>query len=317
MLYTIFLYESDSGQLMYDKNFQNISSGKMELFSSFFAALKTFISQMVLDGSNELKSIEMGDYSVLITTISDIKSQMVIIGDKEDYKFINKLIPDFIKVLIDNKQIFVDWKEKQNNFDVLDQPFSGLVLSHKRLTGDTSLVDKASEILKSIWAHKVELTEEEKAKLIEERKTLIAELEKEFNLLKKVSINEKLLEIAEKLKDDQEFLKIQPQIRDLRKGIKDSKMKASYYLEKTKHALAQAIRILGYEALRKGDFKDVYLNLYSFSSKLKFLTEDDKWNFYRELANYLIKKDDLTDEELSKIISFILKMNDDIEEYFN
>ena len=57
MLYTIFLYQSESGLLFYDKNFQDISDGKMELFSSFFSALKSFIGEMILDGEKELKNM--------------------------------------------------------------------------------------------------------------------------------------------------------------------------------------------------------------------------------------------------------------------
>ncbi|HEY0090639.1 MAG TPA: hypothetical protein VGB37_17440, partial [Candidatus Lokiarchaeia archaeon] len=58
------LYQQESGLLLYDKNFQDISEGKMELFSGFFAALKSFVSEMVLEGSKDLKNIELGDYSV-------------------------------------------------------------------------------------------------------------------------------------------------------------------------------------------------------------------------------------------------------------
>ena len=66
MLYTIFLYQSESGLLLFDKSFQDISSGKMELFSSFFSALKAFIGEMIIEGSTELKNISLGDYTVLI-----------------------------------------------------------------------------------------------------------------------------------------------------------------------------------------------------------------------------------------------------------
>ena len=58
---------------MYDKSFQDVSSGKMELFSSFFSAVKTFISEIVLEGSKELKNIEMGDYTIVVSSIKDMK----------------------------------------------------------------------------------------------------------------------------------------------------------------------------------------------------------------------------------------------------
>jgi len=54
MIYTIFLYQSHTGLLIYDKSFQEINTGKMEMFSSFFLTIKSFVSQLVLDGSNLL-----------------------------------------------------------------------------------------------------------------------------------------------------------------------------------------------------------------------------------------------------------------------
>ncbi|MFX1338428.1 MAG: hypothetical protein ACFFDK_07450 [Promethearchaeota archaeon] len=317
MLYTIFLYQSKSGLLLYTKNFQEISSGKMDLFSSFFSALKAFIEEMILDGSKELKNIELGEYTVLITSINEIEAELVIIGDRDDDKVINKLIPRIIKVLIKHSNVFLDWKGNRSDFEILDQPISDLILSQKKLLGDKSLLDRQEHILKSIWEYKKDLSPKEIEDLNHEKEILMERLENSNSLPKKLELTENLLKISEKLKSDQDFIIHQEEIKEIRDQIRDSKLKLSYFLEKIKITINQAINQLGTKALYLGDYKDVYLNLYSFSNKLKNMTDSNSWVQYRDLAQKLINKDENDSGELSQAISKILKMSDNIEDYFD
>ena len=317
MLYTIFLYQSESGLLFYDKSFEDISSGKMDLFSSFFSALKAFIGEMVLGGSKELKNIELGDYTVLITSINEIKADLVIIGDKEDHKGINKLIPKLIKILLKYSEVFLEWKGNRADFDIIDEPILELVLSQKKLLGEKSLIDRQEHILKSMWAHKKDLSAQQIQNLIQERDNLIGKIENLTVLPKKLEITENLLEISEKLKDEQYFIKCQEEINAIKDEIRDSKIKLNYYLEKIKITINQAVNQLGNKPLNQGDYKDVYLNLYSFSNKLKNMVDNNTWEEYRDLAQKMINKDEVSFDELSESISTILKMNDNIEYYLN
>ena len=315
MLYTIFLYQSESGLLLFDKNFQDISSGKMELFSSFFSALKAFIGEMLLDGSKELKNIELGDYTVLITTINEIKADLVVIGDKEDHKSINKLIPKIIKILGKNPEIFLEWKGNRNDFGIFEEPIKELVLSHKKLLGEKSLLERQEHILKSMWAHKKELSSQMIENLIHEKGILTDKLENSTNYPEKLVLIEKLLKNSEKLKDEKSFINFQDDLKHIKDEIRDSKIKLNYYLEKIKITINQAVNQLGNKPLNQGDYKDVYLNLYSFSNKLKNMTNDDKWQEYRDLAINIINKEEISIEELSESISTILKMSENIEDY--
>ncbi|MFX1258803.1 MAG: hypothetical protein ACFFAN_13160 [Promethearchaeota archaeon] len=302
---------------MYEKSFQDISSAKMELFSSFFSALKTFISEMVLEGGKELKTIEMGDYTVLITTINEINLDLVIIGDKEDYKLINKLIPKIIKILLNHKQLLIEWKGKKTNFEILDFPISEIVQSNKKLLGEKTLFTKTEEILKSIWAHKKDLSPQEKENLIKEKEILSNKLSDLTNVKKQLDIHKRLLEISEKLKDEKAFIKYQQEIKRLKDEIKDIKLKLNYYLGRIKNTISIAVNMTGTKPLRKGDYKEVYLNLYSFSLKLKKITDDSSWKYYQNMANILINNDEVTDHEFSEIITTILKMKEDIEDFIN
>ena len=317
MLYTIFLYQSESGLLLFDKSFQDVSHGKMELFSSFFSALKTFIGEMVLDGSTELKNIELGDYSVLITSVNEIKADLVVIGDKEDYKSINKLIPKIIKILGKYPELFLEWKGNRNDFEILDQPITELVLSQKKLLGQKSLIERQEHILKSMWALKKDLSTQQINNLSLEKKNLMESLDKSTVLPQKLALLEKLLEISENLKEEKDFIKFQKDLKLIKDEIRDTKIKLNYYLEKIKNTINQAINQLGNKPLDQGDYKDVYLNLYSFSNKLKNMSNDDNWQEYRDLAINIINKNEIPPEEISQTISAILKMSDNIEDYFN
>jgi len=317
MLYTLFLYQQESGLLLYDKNFQDISEGKMELFSSFFAALKSFVSEMVLDGSKDLKNIELGDYSVVITALSELKTDLVIIADNEDIKIVNKIIPKIIKVLLKFAPIFLEWEGKKKDLDVLELPISEVIQSEKKLIEKKTLLDKPESFLKSLWVHKKELSEEEILSFSQEAEKLKNELEKSINLQRRLSISEKLLEISEKLKNTSDFIKYQELVKNIRKEFADAKVKLHYFLERIKVTLSQAVNALGTKPYKEGTYRDVYVNLYSFSNKLKLISESENYKEYQDMANMLIEKDDISDEVLRGVISKIMNMKEDIAFYIN
>ena len=315
MIYSLFLYQSKSGLLLYDKNFQDVSDGKLEMFSAFFSALKSFISEMVLSGSKELKNIELGDYLVLITFINDTNSDLVIIADKEDSKTINKLMPKIVKIILNYKELFINWDQSVKTFKILDQPLTELILSKKKLVEGSSLIEQQNKVLKSIWAQKKDLAEEIQQNLINEREILQKKLSSTENLQEKLVLADKLIEISERLKDDKDFIKYQKETKLIKDEIRDRKLKLAYYLERCKESLSLTIDHLGSKSLKEGDYKETYLNLYSFSTKLKNITDSDIYKKYQQLSKKLIEKDDIPVDELSQIISEVLAMKDDIDLY--
>lgn len=315
MIYTIFLYQSHTSLLIYDKSFQEINTGKMEMFSSFFSTLKSFVSELVLDGSKELKNIELGDYTVLITSLSKLKVDMVIIADKEDTKAINKLIPKLIKLLQKYEQLFLSWDGNSEEFKRLDHQLTELVLANVKDVKKT-LLKSPEQMLKSIWAHKKKLTEEKFENLVQERDLLIYKIENAFNIPSKLSMSQTVVKLSEKLRDESTFLKYQGEVSRFKNELKDTKFKLNYYLNKIKTSLNEAIDNLGDNPIHLGDFKNSYLNLYSFSTKLK-LVKENGWEIYREIASKLIDKDSLSDHELSEIIQTLLNMSTNVEDYLN
>ncbi len=317
MIYSLFLYQSKSGLLLYDKDFQDVSDGKLEMFSAFFSALKSFISEMVLSGSKELKNIELGDYFVLITNIPETESDLVIIADKEDNKTINKLIPKIVKTILTYKELFINWDQRVKTFKILDKPLTELIISKKKLVEGASLIEQQDKVLKSIWSHKKDLSDEIKQSLIDEKVILQRKLLRTENFKKKLTLAEKLIQISGKLKDDEGFINFQKEAKQIKDEIVDRKLKLQYYLERAKASLSMTLDNLGRKSLKDGDYKDTYLNLYSFSTKLKNLTDSDTYEKYQKLAKTLIEKDNITADELSQVISDILAMKDDIDGYIN
>ena len=319
MIYSIFLYQSNTGLLIYEKNFQDISTGKMEMFSSFFSAIKTFVSELVLgdssDHSKELTNIELQDYSVLISSLSKIEVDLVIITDKEDIKSVNKVIPKLIKLLNKYEQLFLSWDGNKDEFTILDHPLTELIIANIKVVRK-SLLEHPDQVLKSIWEHRKQLSKENVENLIQERDLLIYKIETTTNLPRKIAMSKSVVDLSEKLKDEITFLKYQDEINRLKNELKDVKFKLSYYLEKTREALNEAINELGNKPLHLGDYKNTYLNLYSFSSKLKLIKESG-WEIYRDSANKLIERDITNDHELSNLIQDLLKMSSNIEDYLN
>ncbi len=316
MIYTIFLYQSHTGLLIYDKSFQEINAGKMEMFSSFFLTIKSFVSELVVDGSKELKKIELGDYTVLITSLSKVKVDMVIIADKEDVKAINKLIPKLIKLLQKYEQLFLSWDGNSKEFKKLDHPLTELVLTNVKDVKKT-LLQSPEQMLKSIWARKKKLSEEKFENLVQERDLLIYKIENVVNIPSKLAMSQTVVKLSEKLRDEITFLKYQGEVSRFKNELKDTKFKLNYYLNKIKTSLNEAIVNLGNNPIHLGDFKNSYLNLYSFSTKLKLVKENEGWEIYRELASKLIDKDSLSDHELSEIIQTLLNMSNNVEDYLN
>lgn len=301
---------------MFDKSFQRISRGKMELFSSFFSAIKSFIQEMLLEGSKDLKNIELGNYVVKITTISGLNVDLVLIIDQEDNKKANKLIPKIIKVLLKHQEIFMEWNGNTNLFDILDYPITQLIGSEKSLIDEKTLTDNQMEVLKSIWEQKGALTPQKVEDLLKEKQFLEKRLNQTENLLRKQKIIEDILEISNQLKDNDGYRQYQKRFQQVKREIDDTKFKIKYYLQRAKESLSESLKKIGQKPLIEGEYRDTYLNLYSFGSKIQKISSGNEYQKFKEMAKMLLEKDANRESELSQVIKDILKLKEeDIEDY--
>ncbi|MFX0070836.1 MAG: hypothetical protein ACFFAO_07080, partial [Candidatus Hermodarchaeota archaeon] len=259
MLNGLFIIQSETGILLYEKTFvEEMNDENLEMFRSFLTAIKQFISEMHFHGSKELKSINIGNNYVKIAHIPEVSSDIILLIDMEDEKTINKLIMPLIDIIIKHKELFLDLEQTAEYFKKCDQEINQLILSGKKILDD-KVIENKEKFFKSIWEQKGAISIKLRDNLIIEMDQLINHLKTEQNLIKKSLLFEKLINILTKLDNKNELNKVQNEAKILYDEIKDRIIKLNYYLRETK------------EALREKKYRDAYINLYSFSSKLENL----------------------------------------------
>lgn len=303
MLNGFFVFGSEAGQLLYDKVFfAEMDDEKLEMFQSFLIALKTFISGMQFDGSSSIKAINLGDYHVEISHISEISAELVMVVDQQDDKTAGKIIPLINEVILNNKDLFIESERTSEQFQKFDDEVNNVIHSSKKIVDETFL-ERKSDVFKSIWAQRGELSAGLRKDLIKEKEDLLMNLGSERNLLIRSQTLVKLLDLLEKLNETVNLLSYQKVEKETRDEIKDRRIKLKYYIEKTK------------QVLKTRNYRDAYLHLYSFSAKLKDMSRPSVQKKYYDLSQILMKKDKISGVEFSKAVSAILIMPNDIDEY--
>ena len=158
MIQSLYIFQSNTKNLLYNKKFQ--SDEKLEMFSSFFSALQSFVSELTASSSESLSTIELGEYFVLISRIQEATSDLVIIVDREDIRETEKMIPKIIEIIMEHLDLFVNWDHKPEMLEMFDLKIIKLILSNKKLISESSLTVNQSSILKSIWDQKGALSEQ-------------------------------------------------------------------------------------------------------------------------------------------------------------
>ena len=200
MLYSFFIFGTKSGLLLYEINFQNVTKDKIDMLGGFFSALKTFISKIMLEGKAELTSIGMQDYNIFTNTIPELNVDMVIIYDKDDYKKLQKLVPQLNKLLFEHKELFLDWVADRSEFYLLDTPIMEILKSNKVIP-EFVVKTPRERVMYSDWDEKYDLAPEKSKMLLDEIDILTARLERVSQFDKKLAILAKIIENAEELQD--------------------------------------------------------------------------------------------------------------------
>jgi len=320
MLYFLFLYQIESGDLLYEKDFQADIDSHMDLFGSFFSALKSFISGMGSEGIEELKTIGLGALIASIFRILEVNIDLVIIAEGGDKKEIQKLSSKLKSIVLNYKELFLVDAVKSEDFEKFDKEINDIVLSHRKILDPTVLIEKQKDYLKSIWDQRGKISEqlrEERKDIENERTIIVNKLRKENNVLKRFSLCKLILELSDKLEDEQFFLEYQKKAKSIANEINDQKIRLKYYLNRAKGSLKIALDTFRENRLIEGDFKEVYSNLYSFSSKLKNFASVEVYEKYYHLASKLIHRKGISPEEYSLVIDEISNMDENIESYFH
>ncbi|MFW9988226.1 MAG: hypothetical protein ACFFC3_06180 [Candidatus Odinarchaeota archaeon] len=300
MIQALYIFQSNTKDLMYNKNFQ--SDEKLEMFDSFFSALQTFISELTENSSESLNTIALGEYIVIITRIMETLSDLVIISDREDVKEAQKLIPQIIRIIQKHQELFINWDRKPEKLEMFDLKIIKLILSYKKFNFDSSLTSDQSTILKSIWEQKGSLSEQLREDLLKQREELEAKYTKEENFIKKYRISKNLINISEKLRDDEKFIEYQTEAKSLKDEIKDRNIRLNYYLNKIK------------ESLDYSKYAETYSYLYSFCLKLVNFADPEVISKYKALAKKLLNWKKLPKEEFKQLIEEVSKIEKEISD---
>ncbi|MFX1287318.1 MAG: hypothetical protein ACFFFY_01995 [Promethearchaeota archaeon] len=320
MLYFLFFYQIVSGELLYEKEFQVDIDSHMDLFGSFFSALKSFVSNVANESIEELKTIGLGALIASIIRIPEADIDLVIIAEKDDKKEILKLSSELKSIVVNYKDLFLVDVIDSEKFENFDKKINEIILSHRNVLDPNLLIEKQKEVLKSIWDQRGKISDKirkDRKDLENERTILINKLQKENNFLKKYSLCKLILELSDKLEDEKYFLEYQKKSKILANQIKDQKMRLKYYLSEIKKTLSLVLEHFEESKLKTGDFKYVYSNLYSFSSKLKNFAPDEIYEEYYNLAGKLTYKQGISPEEFLLAIEKISKMDEDVESYLH
>jgi hypothetical protein len=299
MIQALYIFQSSSKDLMYNKNFQ--SGEKLEMFDSFFSALQTFVSELTEGSTESLKTIELGEYIVLITRIPETISDLVIITDKEDIKEAQKIIPKIIEIIINHQELFINKDLNLEKFEIFDLKIIKLILSDKKLIAKSSLAADQSNVLKSIWEQKGTLSNQLREDLSNEAGKLQIRYLTEENFIKKYEISKKLIEISEKLQDDEKFIEYQTEAKSLKDEIKDRKLRLQYYLDKVN------------ESIKYSRFAETYSYLYSFCIKLENLAEPDLISRYKALAKILLNRNNIPKSDFKKALTEISMIEQNVQ----
>jgi len=315
LLYFLFLYQSESGILLYDKDFQAKDKKHMDLFGSFYSALKTFISGVISDKNDDLKTVGLGEINAFISQIPELSIDLILIADKEDSKIISKLNPKITNLILQYKELFVKDQINREIFENFNKDINKIMLSQKGILDPNFIIEKRGDILKSIWDQKGEISikiKHEMERLRIERDDLIKNFENEVILVKKLKKCQDIINFSEKLLDKNTLVEYQKRAKTLINEIEDRKAKLRYYLNQAKEALNL---VLAKGSIIHGQYKEVYSYLYSFSSNLKNLVASEIHQKYYELAQKFIDIDKFSHAEVSMMINEVLDMDDNIDNY--
>jgi len=308
MLYSIFLYQTKTGLLFWEKSFKDqCEPFQVEMLSSFLSAMNHNIKEMIANSSRGIKNIEMGNLKVIITEIESLGLGMVTITDVQNEKAVRKIIPKFIKILNENAGVFKEFDGDMSIFEDLDSQIMKIIKKNKKgLNLKKPLKEK----------EKIELEPNKITKLKQERSFLEDQLQKNMGILPfQIQILTSIEQIDNKLKDKTNIEKNKQRRKKFESELRNTKERMKYFLEKTKEAINRSVQTSKGKLIYEADFKDAYLNLYSFSSKLKIIGKNDLCDECRDIAKILIDKPEDQLHNFPLLIKKVLDLSEDMDFY--
>ena len=302
MIQFILIFQQKTGELLYSCSFQEDKN--IDLFSSLISAIKNFTTESFSSEKESLKNIQIGEYSVIISQVAEISSDLIFASDVGDDKVIHKIIPDVIKIILNYKELFINLETEISKIQELTQNISKLISSNNNLIPNGFISVNQEELNKKTFNQKGSLISNIKDKLVTKERDFLNLYQKEDNYIIKHKILNELCIINKKLGEKESFEKFNEELNTISKKIKDQEIRLNYYLEKIK------------ESLNTREYKFIYPFLYSFCDKLQHFGEKRIIEKYKKLAEIILNENKISKKELFLARDEISKMSFNPKDYF-
>jgi hypothetical protein len=304
----MFIYQSGTGILIWKKIFEEqISDQKLELFSSFFSAIKSFVKELVSESSDQtLKNIEMGNYIINSTHIKKLGIDIVIIADKEDELELLQIIPKIIEILRNHSEIIKTWDGSLKKLKVLDYEVLNLLRNESNLLEEVEIEEEEEE----------RIQQAQKTKYLKEYNFLQNRFELVKSLPRKITILNQMQRIAETINDEKKLEIIKELRKDVNSEMELIMRKVSIYLSEAKKVISENFKKRPVsKSLFDLPYREAYINLYSFSNKIKILGNVELAEKYKKVARLLIDKPPEIQKEFKSMLEDVLALPDDPNKY--
>jgi hypothetical protein len=309
-VYNVFLYETQSGILIWKKSFENlINNKKVALFSSFFSAMQSFIKQLIDEKSGQsIKNIEMGNYLINNTTIPKLGIDLIILADQSEEPHLKDVASKLVAIIMNHSEVIKCWNQNSELISVLDYEFLQVLRDSFSLLEEVSISKEKQR----------ELETSQKEIYLEEYNFLSNRFDKVGNLLDKLNILDQMDLVAKNLENEGLLKKNERLKKELKKEIETTKNKVEFYLSRAKQCISENLRRrqTSDTPLYELGYRDAYIDLYSFSKKLKLIGRLDLADKYYKISKLLIDKPKEMKDKFPSILKEIMTLPDDADEYF-
>ena len=290
---------------------------QLNLYSSFLSAIQSFVKEIVQGTKSQLNLLDMGNLIVHITPIPALGLELVSVSEKKDEKAVKKFHEKLTPVLISHQKIFPKWDEWDGNlslFNALDYDIFNTLREFKSLIKDNTDFSKSDSIISENQMFSLKMDQEKI--YTEEFNELMTDFAKSKNLTEKHMIITKLRAFEHKINDASLKEKININYKRVVNEYNDLKTRINYFVNQARDSVGKMLQNVSSnrdpwesESFRT-EVRQLYLHLYSASSKFKQLGTEAKANEFKELSNAFLSENQTQQSDLYQTMNKVLKITE-------
>ena len=237
MLHSIFIYQRSTGLTIWQSSYEEgITSDSLTMFSSFFSAIQNFVHELVKQGDQGLRGLDLGTYTVHVSNLVNLDLEIVTVFevvDKRDKAGILKFHEQLVKKFTENKEMFnfSSWDGNLDHFNFID-PIVTKLFKEFREKEKVTLIPVQMEIAALSKLSEMQLAQNNAYD--QESHALRMKLKQITTLTGKLEILSAIESLATKLNDSQGLQEAQKERAKILRDIEDTKVKAAFFLKQTK-----------------------------------------------------------------------------------